>query len=66
MHFEYICDAVTHGLMRVQLDTGTPVVFGVLTALTDEQALQRAGIGKGESKGHSEWTRREWLDLCTR
>jgi 6,7-dimethyl-8-ribityllumazine synthase len=54
MHFEYICDAVTHGLMRVQLDTGTPVVFGVLTALTDEQALQRAGIGKGESKGHSE------------
>jgi 6,7-dimethyl-8-ribityllumazine synthase len=68
MHFEYICDAVTHGLMRVQLDTGTPVVFGVLTALTDEQALQRAGIGKGESKGHSEWTsgptrvaRLEWL-----
>ncbi|GFZ47412.1 6,7-dimethyl-8-ribityllumazine synthase [Saitozyma sp. JCM 24511] len=53
MHFEYICDAVTHGLMRVQLDTGTPVVFGVLTALTDEQALQRAGIGKGESKGHN-------------
>jgi 6,7-dimethyl-8-ribityllumazine synthase len=53
MHFEYICDAVSHGLMKVQLDTGTPVIFGVLTALTDEQALQRAGIGSGESKGHS-------------
>lgn len=55
MHFEYICDAVTHGLMRVQLDSGTPVVFGVLTALTDEQALVRAGIGRGETKGHSEY-----------
>lgn len=54
MHFEYICDAVSHGLMRVQLDTGTPVIFGVLTALTDDQALERAGIGRGEKKGHSE------------
>jgi 6,7-dimethyl-8-ribityllumazine synthase len=54
MHFEYICDAVTHGLMRVQLETGTPVIFGVLTALTDDQALERAGVGRGASKGHSE------------
>ncbi|WWC64082.1 6,7-dimethyl-8-ribityllumazine synthase [Kwoniella dejecticola CBS 10117] len=54
MHFEYICDAVTHGLMRVQLDTGTPVVFGVLTALNDDQALERAGIGRTEKgKGHN-------------
>lgn len=56
MHFEYICDSVSHGLMRVQLDTGTPVIFGVLTALTDDQALERAGIGRGANgKGHSEW-----------
>ena len=54
MHFEYICEAVTQGLMRVQLDSGTPVIFGVLTALTDDQALERAGIGRGASKGHSE------------
>ncbi|KAL1406010.1 lumazine synthase [Vanrija albida] len=54
MHFEYISEAVTHGLMRVQLDTGTPVVFGVLTALTDEQALVRAGIGSNpQEKGHN-------------
>lgn len=53
MHFEYICDSVSHGLMRVQLDTGVPVVFGVLTALTDDQALERAGIGRGEDKGHN-------------
>lgn len=56
MHFEYICDAVSHGLMRVQLDTGTPVIFGVLTCITEDQALERAGIGRGEKgKGHSEF-----------
>ncbi|KAJ6563223.1 dimethylribityllumazine synthase [Mycena sp. CBHHK59/15] len=44
MHFEYICDAVSHALMKVQLDSGVPVIFGVLTALTDEQALDRAGL----------------------
>ena len=55
MHFEYISDAVSHGLMRVQLDTGIPVVFGILTALTIEQALERAGLDPSGS-GHSEWS----------
>lgn len=53
MHFEYISDSVSQGLMRVQLDTEVPVIFGVLTALTEEQALQRAGIGAGQNKGHN-------------
>lgn len=52
MHFEFISDTVSHGLMRVQLDTSVPVIFGVLTALTDEQALERAGIGS-DVKGHN-------------
>ena len=57
MHFEYICDAVSHGLMKVQLESGTPVIFGVLTALTDDQALERAGLGRGANgKGHSKLT----------
>lgn len=47
MHFEYISDAVSHGLMRVQLDTGCPVIFGILTCLTEEQAHTRAGM-KGD------------------
>ncbi|GAA5986335.1 hypothetical protein JCM10908_003708 [Rhodotorula pacifica] len=51
-HFEYISDAVTHGLMRIQLETGVPVVYGVLNCNTDEQALQRAGVGR-ETKGHN-------------
>lgn len=53
MHFEYICDSVSHALMKVQLDSGVPVIFGVLTALTDDQALERAGLGRGEDKGHN-------------
>lgn len=53
MHFEYICDSVSHALMKVQLDTGVPVIFGVLTALSEDQALERAGLGRGIKKGHN-------------
>ena len=56
MHFEYIADAVTHGLMRVQLDSGVPVIFGLLTVLNEEQGLARAGLEGGtgkEAKGHN-------------
>jgi len=47
MHFEYIADAASHGIMRVALDTGIPVAFGVLTTLTDAQAEERAAPGPG-------------------
>jgi len=56
MHFEYIADAVSHGLMRVQLDSGVPVIFGLLTILNEEQGLARAGLPGGtgkEAKGHN-------------
>ena len=56
MHFEYIADATSHGLMRVQLDTGVPVIFGLLTVLSQEQALARAGLEGGtgvQAKGHN-------------
>ncbi|KAL1981180.1 hypothetical protein VTN96DRAFT_2981 [Rasamsonia emersonii] len=54
MHFEYIADAVTHGLMRVQLDAGVPVIFGVLTLLNETQGLERAGLGEGGKHNHGE------------
>ncbi|MCJ1366953.1 hypothetical protein MMC16_006084 [Acarospora aff. strigata] len=55
MHFEYIADATSHGLMRVQLDSGVPVVFGLLTVLNDEQARERAGVGHhGGGHNHGE------------
>jgi 6,7-dimethyl-8-ribityllumazine synthase len=42
-HFEYVCDAVTYGLARVALDTGTPVGNGVLTCDSLQQAIERSG-----------------------
>ncbi|WP_374610629.1 6,7-dimethyl-8-ribityllumazine synthase [Gordonia sp. (in: high G+C Gram-positive bacteria)] len=51
-HFEYVCDAVTAGLTRVSLDESTPVGNGVLTVLTEDQAIARAGLpGSTEDKG---------------
>jgi 6,7-dimethyl-8-ribityllumazine synthase len=51
-HFDFVADAVTSGLTRVQLDAGKPVGFGVLTVDNDAQALNRAGLADSEeSKG---------------
>lgn len=51
-HFDYVCDAVTYGLTRAALDTGTPVGNGVLTCDTIEQAWDRCGgPGSKEDKG---------------
>jgi 6,7-dimethyl-8-ribityllumazine synthase len=49
-HFDYICQAVANGIMRVNLDSGKPVAFGVLTTLDKKQAVDRAG-GKFGNKG---------------
>jgi 6,7-dimethyl-8-ribityllumazine synthase len=50
MHFEYISSAVSHGIMAVSADTGVPVTFGVLTTLTEDQAIARAADGP-DNKG---------------
>ena len=49
-HFDYVAGECAAGLMRVSLDTGLPVIFGVLTTDTVEQATDRAG-GKHGNKG---------------
>lgn len=51
-HFDYVCSAATDGLNRVQLDSGVPVGFGLLTVDNEQQALDRAGLeGSKEDKG---------------
>jgi 6,7-dimethyl-8-ribityllumazine synthase len=51
-HFEYVCQAATEGLLRVSLDSGKPVGFGVLTCDDEQQALDRAGLpASAEDKG---------------
>lgn len=54
MHFEYICDSVTHKLMDLNFQLGIPVIFGVLTCLTEEQAEARAGLIEGKMHNHGE------------
>ena len=49
-HFDFICDAVAHGITNVSLKFNKPVIFGVLTPNTQKQALDRAG-GKHGNKG---------------
>jgi len=46
-HFDYIAAEVAKGISKVSLDSGIPVIFGVITADTIEQAIERAGTKDG-------------------
>jgi 6,7-dimethyl-8-ribityllumazine synthase len=55
-HYDYVCSEAARGIMEVQLESGVPCAFGVLTVSTMEQALARAGGGKrhqGEDAAHA-------------
>jgi 6,7-dimethyl-8-ribityllumazine synthase len=44
-HFDYVCAEAARGLQDAQMSTGVPVMFGVLTVNTEQQALDRSGPG---------------------
>lgn len=46
-HFDFVCNEVAKGVSRITLDTGIPVIFGVLTTDSIEQAIERAGTKAG-------------------
>lgn len=46
-HFDYVCDQVSQGCQRVALDNDIPVIFGVLTTKSMEQAIERVGGKRG-------------------
>jgi 6,7-dimethyl-8-ribityllumazine synthase len=46
-HYDYVCSSVTSGVSAAALQSGVPVIFGVLTVDTIEQALERAGTKAG-------------------
>jgi 6,7-dimethyl-8-ribityllumazine synthase len=52
-HYDYVCAEAARGIQDVQLRTGVPCGFGVLTVDTMEQALARAGGGKRDSGRHA-------------
>jgi 6,7-dimethyl-8-ribityllumazine synthase len=51
-HFDYVAGEVSKGIAQVMLETGVPVAFGIITADTIEQAIERAGTKSG-NKGHA-------------
>ena len=52
-HYDYVCAESARGIQDVQLRTGVPCAFGVLTCDTMEQALARSGGGKRDSGRHA-------------
>ncbi len=52
-HYDFVCAQAARGVMQVQLDTGVPCSFGVLTCETMEQALARSGGDKRDQGRHA-------------
>ncbi|MDQ8043845.1 MAG: 6,7-dimethyl-8-ribityllumazine synthase [Patulibacter sp.] len=52
-HYDHVCEEVARGIMEVQLTTGVPCGFGVLTVETMDQAIARSGGDKRDSAQHA-------------
>ena len=63
-HFDYVAAEVSKGIAQVSLDSGIPVVFGVITAETLEQAMERAGTKAGNKGFDAAATALEMIGLC--
>ena len=62
-HFEYIAGEVTRGIGQAALQTGVPVVFGVITAENIDQAIERAGVKLGNKGFEAATTAVELVNL---
>ena len=62
-HFDYVSSEVTKGVAHVSLDSGIPVIFGVLTTDTIEQAIERAGTKAGNKGFDAAVTAIEMVNL---
>lgn len=62
-HFEYVSAEVSKGVAQVGLNTGKPVIFGVLTTDTIEQAIERAGTKAGNKGSDAALTAIEMVNL---
>lgn len=64
-HYDYVCNEVAKGVAKVQLDTGVPVIFGVVTTENIEQAIERAGTKAGNKGYDAAVTAIEMANLLT-
>jgi 6,7-dimethyl-8-ribityllumazine synthase len=62
-HFEYVASEVTKGIAQVGLNTGLPVIYGIITADTLEQAIERAGTKQGNEGSKAALTAIEMANL---
>ncbi|MDF2439818.1 MAG: 6,7-dimethyl-8-ribityllumazine synthase [Abditibacteriota bacterium] len=62
-HYDYVCAQTAGGIMRAGLDTDVPVIFGVLTTDTIEQAIERAGTKAGNKGAEAMMAAIEMVDL---
>lgn len=62
-HFDYVASEVAKGVARAAMDTGVPVVYGVITADTIEQAVERAGTKAGNKGFDAALAAIELIDL---
>lgn len=65
-HFEYVAAEVSKGIATVSMETGKPVIFGVLTTDTIDQAIERAGTKAGNKGWDAAATVIEMIDLLRR
>ena len=65
-HFEYVANAVSTGLAKIALENPTPIVFGVLTTDSLEQAIERAGAKSGNKGWDAALAAIELADLRTK
>jgi 6,7-dimethyl-8-ribityllumazine synthase len=65
-HFDYVAAEVSKGVAQVGMDTGVPVIFGVLTTDSIEQAIERAGTKAGNKGFDAAMTAVEMVNLLRR
>lgn len=65
-HFDYIANEVTKGIAALNLEKGVPLVYGIITADTTDQAVERAGTKRGNKGWDAAMTGLEIADLYTR
>jgi 6,7-dimethyl-8-ribityllumazine synthase len=63
-HFDYVCNEVAKGVSAINLSSGIPVIFGVLTTDSIEQAIERAGTKAGNKGWDSAVSAIEMANLC--
>ena len=63
-HFHYVSSEVTKGIAQVSLDSNIPVVYGIVTAETLDQAIERSGTKAGNKGFDAALTALEMIDLC--